>query len=247
MCARRRRPRAFAAGLGALAGQAKLAARNSAAHAASIVVLDPADDERPLHQNFVVYQQRLTAVAKLLGEQGIQLGVGFTATPEQRAGRAFRVHPQLRRAQAAARHDQGDKNVGVVPSTSYELWASRLGLPSRRRGRFEARRDLCGRRSRTTSRSRRWRCRRGRLLPGETGVHRHGRRAAKHSPPPATTAPSSPLPHPVPDFQGMYARGQVCKLAERQARRMLGRPRASNRPAKRRSCNASRGLLRWRL
>lgn len=111
--------KAFAAGLGALAGQAKLAKEIGCTR--SIVVLDPADDERPLHQNFVVYQQRLTAVAKLLGEHGIDLGVGFTATPEDRAGRAF----EFIRNFDALKLLLGmisEKNVGVVVDL-FELWA----------------------------------------------------------------------------------------------------------------------------
>ncbi|MGC3970023.1 MAG: hypothetical protein QM775_22665 [Pirellulales bacterium] len=111
--------KAFAAGLGALAGHAKLAKELNCTRC--VVVLDPADDERPLHQNFIVYQQRLSAVAKTLGEHGIQLGVGFTATPELRAGRAF----EFIRNFDALKLLLGmvtEKNVGVAVDL-FELWA----------------------------------------------------------------------------------------------------------------------------
>ncbi|MBL9089585.1 MAG: TIM barrel protein [Planctomycetaceae bacterium] len=82
----------------------------------------PADDLRPLHQNFLTYQQRLQAVAKVLNERGLQLGVGFHATPERRAGRAFefiRTFDALKLLLGMV----GAHNVGVCADL-FELWAS---------------------------------------------------------------------------------------------------------------------------
>lgn len=193
----------FGAGLGALAGQAKLAAELGCTRC--VTVLDPSDDERPLHQNFVVYQQRLGAVSKLLGEQGIQLGAGFTATPEQRAGRAFefiRNFDVLKLLLGML----GDKNVGVAVDL-YELWASgsayqaviEAGLKPVVLFVADAANDADPDEALQT----------GRLLPNETGViDTVGALQAFAAN--GYDGPVVPLPHPV-RFQGM-SRAAVCKL-----------------------------------
>lgn len=196
--------KAFAAGLGALAGQAKLAAELNCRRC--VVVLDPADDERPLHQNFVVYQQRISAVARLLGEQEIQLGVGFTATPEERAGRAF----EFIRNFDALKLLLGmisDKNVGVAVDL-YELWASgsayqaviEAGLTPVVLFVADAPEEVAPDDAVQT----------GRLLPGETGrIDTVG--ALQSFAAAGYDGPVVPAPHPT-RFQGV-PRSAVCKLA----------------------------------
>lgn len=194
---------AFGAGLGALAGQAQLAADLGCTRCTA--VLDPADDQRPLHQNFVVYQQRLAATSKLLGEHGIQLGVGFTATREQRAGRAFefiRNFDALKLLLGMV----GDKNVGVAVDL-YELWASgsayqaviEAGLNPVVVFAADAANGADAEDALQT----------GRLLPNETGViDTVGALQAFAAG--GYDGPVVPLPHPL-RFQGM-SRAAVCKL-----------------------------------
>jgi len=88
----------------------------------AVAGIAPADDERPMHQNFVVHQQRLSDVARLLDPHGIRLGIGFTATPEARAGRAFefiRTFDALKLLLGMV----GAKNIGLAVDL-YELWAA---------------------------------------------------------------------------------------------------------------------------
>jgi len=88
----------------------------------AVATISPADDERPMHQNFVVHQQRLAEVGRVLDAGGLRLGIGFTATPEARAGRAFefiRTFDALKMLLSMV----GAKNVGLAVDL-YELWAS---------------------------------------------------------------------------------------------------------------------------
>jgi sugar phosphate isomerase/epimerase len=88
----------------------------------AVATIAPSDDERPMHQNFVVHQQRIGEVARLLDAGGVRLGIGFTATPEARAGRAFefiRTFDALKLLLGMI----GAKNVGLAVDL-YELWAA---------------------------------------------------------------------------------------------------------------------------
>jgi sugar phosphate isomerase/epimerase len=87
----------------------------------AVAGIAPADDERPMHQNFIVHQQRVGEVARLLDARGISLGIGFAACPEARAGRAFefiRNFDALKMLLSMV----GAKNVGFAVDL-YELWA----------------------------------------------------------------------------------------------------------------------------
>lgn len=86
-----------------------------------VTVLAPANDQRPIHQNFEHYRQRLTATAKVLDEHGIQLGIGFSATADARADKQFEfIHKfdtmKLLLSMVSA------KNVGIAVDL-FELWA----------------------------------------------------------------------------------------------------------------------------
>lgn len=86
-----------------------------------VVTLAPANDSRPIHQNFEHYRQRLTACAKALDEHGIQLGIGFCATPDARAGKDFEFIHSFD-AMNLLLGMVGAKNVGLSVDL-FELWA----------------------------------------------------------------------------------------------------------------------------
>lgn len=55
----------------------------------AVTVVAPANDERPYHENFEFYGQRLTELGRALEPHGIQLGVGFDASEAARHGKTF--------------------------------------------------------------------------------------------------------------------------------------------------------------
>jgi sugar phosphate isomerase/epimerase len=88
----------------------------------AVTTISPADDVRPMHQNFIVHQQRIGEVARVLEASDVRLGIGFSATPEARAGRAFefiRTFDALKMLMSMV----GAKNVGLAVDL-YELWAA---------------------------------------------------------------------------------------------------------------------------
>ena len=110
----------YAQAIGVLTEQAAAAAELGCKRAVATVA--PADDRQPMHQNFVQHQQRLSEVARILDVNGIELGVGFLATPEERAGRAFefiRNFDALKLLLGMV----GAKNVGIVVDL-FELWGA---------------------------------------------------------------------------------------------------------------------------
>lgn len=109
----------FKADLEKLKSYAKLASDMNCSRA--VTVLAPANDQRPIHQNFEFYRQRLTAVAKVLDEHGIMLGIGFCATADARADKQFEfIHKfdtmNMLLSMVSA------KNVGITVDL-FELWA----------------------------------------------------------------------------------------------------------------------------
>lgn len=77
----------FRAELDRLAGLAELAGSVGATRA--ITVIEPGSDERPYHQNFEFYRQRLAEVGGALDRHGIKLGVGFEASEAARQDKHF--------------------------------------------------------------------------------------------------------------------------------------------------------------
>ncbi|MCE9607862.1 MAG: TIM barrel protein [Planctomycetia bacterium] len=106
-------------GLNTLKEQAALAAELGCKRC--LTTLAPANDERPLHQNFVFHQERLKATAEILSAHGIELGVGFCATPEPRGEHQFEFIRNFNSLQLLLGM-VGAKNVGVVVDL-FELWA----------------------------------------------------------------------------------------------------------------------------
>ena len=103
---------------------AALAAEVGANRAA--VIIEPASDERPYHQNFTFHQQRLAEVAKVLLPLNIRLGVGFSAERQLRQGRDFEfIHDLDALLMLLSMVSQA--NVGVFLDT-WQLWLSGTSL-----------------------------------------------------------------------------------------------------------------------
>jgi sugar phosphate isomerase/epimerase len=79
--------------------------------------VEAASDEQPFHQNFETCRKRLAELAKALDGHGLRLGVGFSAAPEARQGRAFEFIHSLD-ALLMLVGGAGAKNVGIV----VDLW-----------------------------------------------------------------------------------------------------------------------------
>jgi sugar phosphate isomerase/epimerase len=108
----------FDPALEALRSQAKLAAELGCTRA---VTKFAAADVRPLHQNFDFHKKRVAAVAKVLEEHGVQLGLGFIATSDADARGDFefiRSFEGMSMLLAMA----GGKNVGVAVDL-FDLWS----------------------------------------------------------------------------------------------------------------------------
>jgi sugar phosphate isomerase/epimerase len=109
----------YKAGLERLPKLAELAAQLGCTRC--VATLAPANDERPIHQNFDFHRQRITAIAKVLETHGIQLGIGFCATADARADRSF----EFIRSFDTLKMLLGmvvAKNVGLAVDL-FELWA----------------------------------------------------------------------------------------------------------------------------
>ncbi len=70
-----------------LGGLAQYAAALGVRRAVTFVA--PANDSRPMHDNFERYRQRLSEIGQLFVPLELQLGVGFNAVAEARAGKTF--------------------------------------------------------------------------------------------------------------------------------------------------------------
>lgn len=98
-----------------LASQIVLAAQLGCTRA--VTTLAPASDERPYHENFEFYRQRLTKVCGLLEPHGIRLGVGFSADARLRENKSFEFIHDLD-ALLLQLSMVGHRNVGVA----LDLW-----------------------------------------------------------------------------------------------------------------------------
>jgi sugar phosphate isomerase/epimerase len=172
----------------------------------AVTTIAPADDERPMHQNFIVHQQRLSEVARVLDAVDLRLGIGFTATPEARAGRAFefiRTFDALKLLLSMV----GAKNIGLAVDL-YELWADgtsfeavkQSGTPVVALFVADAPAETAPGDALET----------GRLLPGETGaIDTTGVLTALAES--GYDGPVVPRPHPI--RFGSLARSAIVKLA----------------------------------
>jgi sugar phosphate isomerase/epimerase len=55
----------------------------------AVTVVEPANDERPYHENFEFYGRRLTELGQALEPHGLTLGVGFDVSEAARQGKSF--------------------------------------------------------------------------------------------------------------------------------------------------------------
>ncbi len=95
----------YKADLANIAGWAESA--NEAGFRRALTWIEPASDELPFHQNFEQCRQRLGELAKALDPYSIRLGIGYSAAPEARQGKAFEFIHHARRINAAHEHRPG--------------------------------------------------------------------------------------------------------------------------------------------
>ena len=86
------------------------------------VVLDPASDALPYHENFERHRERLAKSADLLAKFDIRLGVGFKAAPGHRQGRPFQFIHQAEELLMLLK-TTNSANIGLALDT----WNWRLG------------------------------------------------------------------------------------------------------------------------
>ena len=83
----------------------------------AVATLEPANDERPYHQNFEFYRQRLGEVGEALAPHGVRLGVGFESSEGRRRDKHFEFIHDLD-ALLVLLSTVGAENVGL----SLDLW-----------------------------------------------------------------------------------------------------------------------------
>lgn len=110
----------FRAELGRLAELSKLAASVGATQA--VTAIAPANDERPYHQNFEFYRQRLAEVGHALAPHSIRLGVGFESSEAARRDKHFEFIHDLD-ALLVLLSTVGQSNVGLSLDV-WHIWAT---------------------------------------------------------------------------------------------------------------------------
>ncbi|HBO44218.1 MAG TPA: hypothetical protein DD670_09855 [Planctomycetaceae bacterium] len=77
-----------------------------------LAAIQPAGDRLPYHENFNVYRNRFTQIAKMLQPHDMRLGVGFRASPDLRRDKAFQFIYELE-ATVLLTSMVGAPNVGI--------------------------------------------------------------------------------------------------------------------------------------
>jgi sugar phosphate isomerase/epimerase len=113
----------FKSELTKLADFAQLAASIGAKRA--VTVIEPASDERPYHENFAFYGERLSELGKALEQHGLKLAVGFDSSESSRQGKAFEFVRDFD-ALTVLLSTVGAANVGLWLDV-WHVWA--CGLP----------------------------------------------------------------------------------------------------------------------
>ena len=96
----------------------------------TVTVIEPASDERPYHENFAFYGERLSELGRALAAHGVKLGVGFDATAAARLGRSFEFVHDLD-ALVVLLSTVGADNVGLWLDV-WQLWVSGMSLEQAR-------------------------------------------------------------------------------------------------------------------
>ena len=86
------------------------------------VQIAPANDERPMHENFELHRARLEEVANVLAPHNVKIGLDFSAVAADREGREFEFIHQPD-ALVTLIKSIGCKNAGLV----LDFWQWRLG------------------------------------------------------------------------------------------------------------------------
>jgi sugar phosphate isomerase/epimerase len=107
-----------------LAEFAQLAAAIGARRA--VTIIEPASDERPYHENFAFYGQRLSDLGRALESHGLKLGVGFDSAASARQGKSFEFVRDLD-ALIVLLSTVGAANVGLWLDV-WQVWASGASL-----------------------------------------------------------------------------------------------------------------------
>lgn len=110
----------FKSELQKLADFAKLAVSIGAKRA--VTVIEPASDERPYHENFAFYGERLSELGKALEQHGLKLAVGFDSSAGARQGKSFEFVRDFD-ALTVLLSTVGAANVGLWLDV-WHVWAS---------------------------------------------------------------------------------------------------------------------------
>lgn len=110
----------FRAELGRLTELSGLAASVGATR--TVTAVAPANDERPYHQNFEFYRQRLAEAGRALAPHGIRLGVGFESSEAARRDKHFEFIHDLD-ALLVLLSTVGQSNVGLSLDV-WHVWAT---------------------------------------------------------------------------------------------------------------------------
>jgi sugar phosphate isomerase/epimerase len=85
-------------------------------------VVDPASDQRPYHENFAFYGQRLNELGRALDAHGLKLAVGFESAASARQGKQFEFVHDFDALQVLL-STAGAANVGLWLDV-WQVWAS---------------------------------------------------------------------------------------------------------------------------
>jgi sugar phosphate isomerase/epimerase len=97
----------------------------------AVTVIDPASDERPYHENFAFYGQRLDELGRALEAHGLKVGIGFESAASVRQGRQFEFVHDLE-ALLVLLSTAGAANVGLWLDV-WQVWASGGALDEARK------------------------------------------------------------------------------------------------------------------
>jgi sugar phosphate isomerase/epimerase len=118
----------FPAELEKLAEFAKLATSIGARRA--VTVIEPASNERPYHENFAFYGERLSELGRALEGHGLKLAVGFESGSSAREGKSFEFIRELD-ALLVLLSTVGAANIGLWLDV-WQVWASGASLDEAR-------------------------------------------------------------------------------------------------------------------
>ena len=87
-----------------------------------VTIIDPASEERPYHENFAFYGQRLSELGRAVEPHGLKVGIGFESATTAREGKQFEFVHDLE-ALLVLLSTAGAANVGLWLDV-WQIWAS---------------------------------------------------------------------------------------------------------------------------